>query len=171
MTTQKYSKAARTRAVALELLERHAQMPDGLPTSIRFLFYELEQQGLATKPSPDDMRPNKHRSIGWPPREQDIIDAVTWLLIEANTRRVLERAAGYELDWERLGMTAEQAEDCGITPIVKRDGRTREVHEAVEVEALGQAGVIELVRATLDGLLPEPLGRVLWNVLAPSAKP
>jgi hypothetical protein len=270
MTTEKYSKAARTRSVCLQLLRQHEQMPDGLPTSIRFLFYELEQQGLATKPSPDDMRPNKRRSIGWPPGEQDIIDAVTWLreeglipwhwiadetrslsewlyadtvidyvrdrvgeatinpwgeeppplilcesratagvlravvsryvcpiagtagqshgflrsvvgalfddgarrvlylgdldfsggLIEANTHRVLERARGFGLDWERLGMTAEQAEALDITPIVKRDGRTREFHEAIEVEALGQAGLIELVRDALDDLLPEPLERV-----------
>ena len=77
--------------------------------------------------------------------------------IEANTRRVLERASGRELNWERLGMTEAQATAHGITPILKTDGRTRKVHEAIEVESLGQAAVVALVRDKLDALLPEPL--------------
>jgi hypothetical protein len=47
-----------------------------LPTTGRFLFYELEQVGNATKPSPDDVRPNKRRNVGWPPGAQDITDAL-----------------------------------------------------------------------------------------------
>jgi hypothetical protein len=50
-----------------------------LPTTNRFLFYELEGMGQACKPSPDDLRPNKRRSIGWPPGSQDITDALTAL--------------------------------------------------------------------------------------------
>jgi hypothetical protein len=80
--------------------------------------------------------------------------------IEANTQRVLERAAGRALDWTRLGMLAEQAE--GITPIHKRDRRYNSgaPHLAIEVEALGQARVIALVRDALEALLPEPLADV-----------
>ncbi len=265
------TKAARTRQVALDQLKRH-EADAAVPTSIRFIFYELEQVGNAKKPDPDDKRPHKRRSIGWPPGEQDIIDAVTWLRendvipwwwiedetrtltewayaptvldylldrldeatinpwgveppplivcesratagvlrsavspyvcpitgtagqvngflrtevapllqgndrrvfylgdldfsggkIEDNTRRVLERAAERDLldHWDRLGMTEAQATEHGITPILKTDGRTRETHKAIEVEALGQSGVVALVRAALDAVLPEPLGRV-----------
>jgi hypothetical protein len=81
--------------------------------------------------------------------------------IEANTRRVLEAEAGVELDWQRLGMTERQARRRNIEPIRKRDGRTREWHDAIEVEALGQAGVVSLARDALDARLPEPLGDVL----------
>jgi hypothetical protein len=55
-------------------------------------------------------------------------------------------------------MTAEQAEE--IAPIWKTDGRDKQRHWAWEVEALGQAGVVTLVRNALDELLPEPLARV-----------
>ena len=81
--------------------------------------------------------------------------------IEANTRGVLERAVGAELDWRRLGMTEEQAEDLGLDSIWKVDGRSGQGHLAYEVEALGQAGVVALVRTPLDDLLPEPLADVL----------
>lgn len=257
------TKAARLRQVVHKHLIAHEK-----PTSGRFVFYELEQRGDATKPDPADPRPNKRRSHGWPPGSQDITDALTWLRenavipwswladesrrldtwqhaatvadylrdrlpeatinpwgdappplilgesratagvlrvvvseyvcpiagtagqcggflrteiaplvrdtgcpvlylgdldrsgadIEANTRRVLEREAGRELDWRRLGMTEEQADE--IEPIWKIDGRDGKGHWAWEVEALGQAGVVALVRAALDALLPEPLARV-----------
>ena len=78
--------------------------------------------------------------------------------IEANTRRVLEREAARELDWRRLGMTEAQAEE--IEPIWKVDGRDGRGHWAWEVEALGQAGVVELVRDGARELLPEPLADV-----------
>jgi hypothetical protein len=51
--------------------------PGAIPTNLRFLFYELEQRGLATKPDPDDKRRNRRRSIGWPPGQQDVTDALT----------------------------------------------------------------------------------------------
>jgi hypothetical protein len=260
------SKAARTRQAVLDLLREH-QAGDALPTSGRFVFYELEQRGLATKPDPADPRPNKRRSRGWPPGEQDVTDALTWLRehgeipwswlvdetrrlshwdhgasvaehagrlldqtrinpwrrepplvlcesratagvlervtgeyvcpvagtsgqsagflrtvvapllagsraviylgdldrsgldIEANTRRVLGQATGRELDWTRLAMTQQQADD--IEPIWKVDGRDRVGHWAWEVESLGQAGLVALVRDTVDSLLPEPLADVL----------
>jgi hypothetical protein len=47
----------------------------GLPTSGRFVFYELDQRGGAKKPDPDDTRMNRRRSIGWPPGSQDVIAA------------------------------------------------------------------------------------------------
>ena len=265
------SKAGRTQRVVLDLLREHKEAEGGIPTNLRFIFYELEQVGLACKPSPDDGRRNRRRSVGWPPGSQDLTDALThlreeavipwsWIVdetrrldvwayspsvaeylrdrleeatisrwgdeppplilceskatagvlraivspyccpiagtggqvggflrtviapllgapgfrrvlylgdldrsgadIEANTRRVLEREAGRELDWTRLGLTEEQAQERGITPIWKVDGRDRKGHWATEVESLGQAGVVHLVRDALDALLPEPLVRV-----------
>ena len=76
------TKAARTRQVVHELLLQHDR-EDGVPTSLRFVFYELEQRGDATKPDPDDRRPNKRRNRGWPPGAQDVTDAVTWLREQA----------------------------------------------------------------------------------------
>jgi hypothetical protein len=69
------SKKARTRALVLALLREHAAS-DGLPTTIRFLFYELEQRGLAVKPDREGERKGMRRSVGWPPGSQDITDAV-----------------------------------------------------------------------------------------------
>jgi hypothetical protein len=58
-------------------------------------------------------------------------------------------------------MTDEQAQARNIEPIWKVDGRDGRGHEAIEVEALGQAEVVALVRDALDALLPEPLADVL----------
>jgi hypothetical protein len=85
-------------------------------------------------------------------------------LIEQNTRRVLEREGGADLDWTRIAITAEQADELaanGQSPIVKTDKRYRReggrTHEAWETEALGQTRVTSLVRDALDQRLPEPL--------------
>lgn len=265
------TKRERTRQVVLDQLSVHER--DGtLPTTGRFLFYELEQRGEATKPDPNDRRPNKRRSLGWPPGSQDITDALTalrdedvipwdWLvdtersaavfshaptvaeymldrLDEATinpwpgppplilcedrgTAEVLERvAAAYacpiagtkgnangflralagdlldgedrrrdviylgDLDrcgediernsrrviscsgipwmgeWRRLALTEQQVSDYGITPMERTDGRDGEVRGACELQALGQAELARLLRAELDGLLPEPLASV-----------
>jgi hypothetical protein len=102
------TKAARVEAALLAVLARHAADPDGLPTTGRFLFYELEQQGDATKPDPSDSRPNRRRSEGWPPGAQDVTDALTrlrkdgrvaWQAI-ADTERSL-------LVWEHAPTVAE----------------------------------------------------------------
>ena len=77
------SKAGRTQRVCLNLLHEHAAEVGGIPTNLRFIFYELEQVGLARKPSPDDGRRNRRRSVGWPPGSQDVTDAVTHLRDEA----------------------------------------------------------------------------------------
>lgn len=263
------TKCHRVESVLIDILGRHAADPDGLPTTARFLFYELEQTGNATKPDPSDTRPNRRRSIGWPPGAQDITDGLTrlrnagrvpwdwiadtersllewghaptvvahvrehlaeatispwgdepppllltesngmaqvlhrvaaehccpiggtkgmvkgWLLtevvpllletgcrkvlylgdldrpglqIEANTRRVIEDAIHHELDWTRIGVTEAQAE--AMIPILKTDGRTHITSGGYEVEALGQAAVVALVRDALTALLPEPLADV-----------
>jgi hypothetical protein len=267
------SKRGRTQRAVLDLLREH-EASGGIPTNGRFVFYELEQRGLATKPQPDDTRRNRRRSLGWPPGQQDVTDALThlreeaiipwdWIVdeerrlfawsyadtvadylkdrlreatinpwgqmlpplilceskatagvlaydvaadyccpiagtkgqsrgflitqvapllidndravrtlcdldksgadIEANSRRVLERAAGRSIDWVRLGMTQDQVDHANppITPIWKVDGRTRQGHWAVEVESLGQAALVAMVRSQLDQLLPEPLEDVL----------
>jgi hypothetical protein len=72
------SKLPRVRRAVHELLLDKARAGD-IPTNGRFVFYELEQRGDATKPSPDDLRPNKRRSKGWPPGAQDVTDALAWL--------------------------------------------------------------------------------------------
>ena len=83
-------------------------------------------------------------------------------LIEANTRRVLEREIG-ELRWERLALTEQQVEDYGLPVITTRDRRYKDgrPHRAVETEAISQRVLIDILRARLDAHLPEPLARVL----------
>jgi hypothetical protein len=82
--------------------------------------------------------------------------------IEVNTRRVLEREIGGELLWERLALTAEQVREYNLPVIIKRDRRYKDgrPHEAVETEAISQRVLIDILRARLDALLPEPLDRV-----------
>jgi hypothetical protein len=79
--------------------------------------------------------------------------------IEDNTRRVLERES---LRWERLALTHEQVTAYNLPVIVKHDRRYKDgrPHEAVETEAISQRVLIDLLRARLDELLPEPLSRV-----------
>jgi hypothetical protein len=81
--------------------------------------------------------------------------------IEKNTRRVLLREAG-DRDWLRVALTAEQVDAHDLPIVEKTDRRFRpeRVHEAVEVEALGQGVVTAIIRDALDRLLPEPLDRV-----------
>jgi hypothetical protein len=82
--------------------------------------------------------------------------------IETNTRRVLEHEIGGMLDWERLALTHEQVEQYNLPVIIKRDRRYKDnrPHEAVETEAISQAVLVDILRARLDALLPEPLTRV-----------
>jgi hypothetical protein len=82
--------------------------------------------------------------------------------IEANTRRVLEREIGGALRWERVALTEEQVAAHDLPVIVKRDRRYKDgrPHEAVETEAIGQRVLLDILRARLDQLLPEPLARV-----------
>jgi hypothetical protein len=83
--------------------------------------------------------------------------------IEANTRRVLEDEVG-ELDWTRLALTREQVARYHLPTIIKNDKRFKDGggrHEAVETEALSQTLIVDIVRAWLDGLLPQPLDAVL----------
>jgi hypothetical protein len=81
--------------------------------------------------------------------------------IEANTRRVLEQASG-SLDWELLALTPEQVREHDLPVIVKHDHRYKDgrAHEAIETEAISQRVLVEILRARLDELLPEPLPRV-----------
>lgn len=82
--------------------------------------------------------------------------------IEANTRSVLERLIGGELEWERLALTAAQVGRYHLTRIRKPDKRYKPVryHDAVETEALKQNIIVSIVRRRLDALLPEPLADV-----------
>lgn len=83
--------------------------------------------------------------------------------IEDNTQRVLEQVVGGPLQWERLALTGEQVEGYDLPRIIKSDRRYKDgrPHEAVETEAISQRILIEILRARLDALLPEPLDRVL----------
>jgi hypothetical protein len=91
--------------------------------------------------------------------------------IEANTLRVLERAADRAIDWRRIALTAEQIAEHKLEPIWKVDGRygkrgsdgKREgrEHQAIECEALGQKLITTILRKALHDLLPEPLAD-LW---------
>jgi hypothetical protein len=83
-------------------------------------------------------------------------------LIEANTRRVLEREIGGPLRWERLALTEEQVDAYNLPKIIKHDRRYNDgkPHEAVETEALRQHVIVGLLRDRLDELLPAPLDRV-----------
>jgi hypothetical protein len=76
--TKAETKTARTQEVVLRVLLDHERNGE-LPTTLRFVFYELEQRGEVVKPDPDDKRPNRRRSIGWPPGAQDVTDALTEL--------------------------------------------------------------------------------------------
>jgi hypothetical protein len=79
--------------------------------------------------------------------------------IEVNTRRILD---GYhDLEWERLALTADQVRDHNLTIIQKYDARDKKHHPAVETEALSQRLIVQIVRARLDELLPEPLSHFL----------
>jgi hypothetical protein len=269
------TKMAQIREVILELLNEHEEAENGLPTTGRFLFYELEQCGLAVKPDRDGPRQGKRRSIGWPPGSQDVTDALTklredgtvpwdWIAdterniaeweyaptvraflsarldsfrlnpweshepplilteskgnaevleqiaweyccpisglkgqaggflrtkiapllkdndrvvfylgdydrsgfdIENNARNVLEETAGREIEWIRIGLTQEQIQAKGIEPIWKVDRRDGKGHDAWECEALGQAGVVVLVRQTLKARLRRGRrGRTLASV-------
>jgi hypothetical protein len=81
--------------------------------------------------------------------------------IETNTHRVLEQESG-NLDWERLALTHEQVREHDLPIIIKHDRRYKDgrAHEAVETEAISQRVLIEILRARLNSLLPEPLSRV-----------
>ena len=66
------------------------------------------------------------------------------------------------MHWERLALTEEQVRAYDLPVIIKRDRRYRDdhPHEAVETEAIGQRVLIDILRARLDELLPEPLACV-----------
>jgi len=83
-------------------------------------------------------------------------------LIENNTRRVLEQVIGGKLRWERVALTEEQVNEYDLPVITKRDCRYKDgkPHEAVETEALRQTVLMDILRARLDELIPEPLTRV-----------
>jgi len=60
-------------------------------------------------------------------------------------------------------ITEAQVAEYNLPGIVKHDRRYKDgrPHEAVETEALRQTVLIEILRARLDALLPEPLERVV----------
>jgi hypothetical protein len=62
----------------------------------------------------------------------------------------------------RLALTEEQVRQYNLPTIITRDRRYKDgrPHEAVETEALRQTVLIDILRARLDALLPEPLARV-----------
>jgi len=85
--------------------------------------------------------------------------------IEANTRAVLERLIGGELDWTRIALTETQVDRYHLRrwAITKFDRRYKppKRHQAIECEALKQHIIVDIVRDQLNALLPEPLEDVL----------
>ena len=71
-----HTKKGRGQRAILDLLNEH-EADGAIPTNGRFVYYELEQRGLARKAAHDDRRPNTRRSKGWPPGDQDITDYLT----------------------------------------------------------------------------------------------
>ena len=116
-----------------------------IPTSARFLFYELVGVKIISKQATGALR-----------SDQDMLDALTDL---RNSR---------EIPWDAIvdetrSLTADQVRDHRLTPIIKIDRRFKNGgdHEAVETEALSQRLIVQIVRDRLDALLPEPLERFL----------
>lgn len=81
--------------------------------------------------------------------------------IEQNTRDVLERLIGGELDWERIAITPKQIKRWRLIAVPKLDRRDGQWHDAYETEALGQRRINEILRRWYDAQLPEPLADVL----------
>ena len=84
--------------------------------------------------------------------------------IEYNTRKVLEEELGGQLAWERIALTEAQVLAYNLPRIVKMDDRfigDAGVHEAVETEALNQLTITNIVRDTLESILPIPLVQTL----------
>jgi hypothetical protein len=259
------SKSGELQRAILKILREHEQQPDGLPTSVRFIFYELVQRGIIDKKNkeggrradqnvadalfhlrekagvvPWDWIVDETRNLeqwaysatvaeylidkvgkarldvwgGEPPPmiltesrslagvlrglsmeylasiaptngqvggflRTDIAPALVpdqrvlylgdwdWQghQIEDNTRAVLERLIGGELDWRRIALTEEQVDRYHLTPITKEDRRYDEnsphrFHEAVETEAMSQQIIVDIVRRRLNAMLPEPLAAV-----------
>jgi hypothetical protein len=75
---------------------------------------------------------------------------------------VAEYDPEFALGWERIAVTQAQISIHGLTPIEKIDKRYRggRAYEAVECEALSQKLILDLVRARLDAILPEPLAEI-----------
>jgi hypothetical protein len=73
--------------------------------------------------------------------------------IERNTLKVLQDEAEREIEWTRIGLTETQIEAKGIDPILKFDGRDKKWAKAWECEALGQSGILQLVKKTLQRCL------------------
>jgi hypothetical protein len=82
--------------------------------------------------------------------------------IQGNTRRVLEKIVGIELDWTLLALTEAQVNLYHLPVIQKLDKRTKppKMYDSVETEALSQAVIVQIVRDWLEGLLPDPLADV-----------
>jgi hypothetical protein len=84
--------------------------------------------------------------------------------IEYNTRRVLEEIVGGRLAWRRIALTAAQVAAHNLPKITKTDDRflgDAGLHEAVETEALNQLTITNIVRDTLESILPIPLVQTL----------
>jgi hypothetical protein len=80
--------------------------------------------------------------------------------IEQNTYKVLS-AYGL-LDWLRVAITPEQAQERTLPIIQKYDRRFRppQAFPAVETESLGQARIIDILTSKLEEAAPEPLSVV-----------
>jgi hypothetical protein len=110
------SKIGTLRDLLFALLQEHER--DGaLPTSARFLYYELVQRGQLSKERTGARRPAD--DVGYL-GDLDLSGGH----IEDNTGRVLEREVGGGLRWERIALTASN-DDEDIEQ-VEANGRSNE---------------------------------------------
>lgn len=127
------SKAGRLQRAALEVIREH-ERDESLPTSCRFVFYELEQRGVVSKEQGKD----GGRTAG-----QDISDALThlrernvipWDWVEDETRTLVE--------WDYAGTVAayirDRVSEARLTP-------WSEPPPLVLVESRSLAGVLRAV--------------------------
>ena len=80
--------------------------------------------------------------------------------IETNTRKVLSRYG--DLEWEKIAITEDQADERSLPAIQKPDKRFKPVRyfDAIETEALKQTEIQRILTERLDRELPEPLAVV-----------
>lgn len=107
------TKLRRVREAVLAHYNREHRDTGMWRTNNRFIFYELEQVGLAAKPDPDDHRPNKRRQAGWPPGAQDVNDELLWL-----------REHGY-IPWDAIEDETRRLNDWAHAPSVAAYMRDR----------------------------------------------
>jgi hypothetical protein len=157
------TKIGTLRAALLRLHSQH-EAAGSLPTSGRFLFYELVADGTVDKTN------TRRTGRG---ADQDVNEALAQLWEEglvpcadvADETRTLHNYNGY--DTVAAGAAARHPHIrltrwAGMLPPTvadKWDARNKSTHPSVETEALSRSVIVGILRDRLDDLLPEPCSR------------